>query len=314
MKSRILIGVLLVLVVGLVAVGATFRPVKLEVPDKLDLSGHSSLHVEGVSVHAVKTGYITSREAFAYRGGSFLKERLFVSGAIYIRHPKGDLIIDAGMGRNVQEHAKTLPWALRVSQKVVGTKSLFDQMKGSGMDTGAVKGALITHAHWDHVSGLEHFQGVPVYFPKEELAFIKMGSALSILAKKLIGSNYKLYDFKDGAYLGFEASQDIYGDGSVVVVPAFGHTLGSVIVFVTTGDGKRYAFIGDLAWQKEGVDLPAEKPWLVRRRVDANAETTRKLLGRMHRLQKMMPELIVVPAHDMREWDKLPGLGVKAGH
>ncbi len=308
MLVRVLIGVFVVLAGAFGALWMTFLPERLDVPARVVFGDVNVRPVEGVSISAISTGEITFSEASTFRGGSFGKERQFSVGVIYIRHPKGNLLLDAGMGRSAPEHIKMLPWIFRATHKIAAGKPAADQLRDAGVDLQALSGVLITHAHWDHVSGLEHFSHVPVLMPKEELNFIRSGNNLAVLARRLIGSNYKLYDFKDGAYLGFERSHDFYGDGSVVIVPAYAHTPGSVIVFVTVSDGKRYAFIGDLAWQKEGVDLPAEKPWLVRKTADFNGEVARNLLSRMHRLQKEVPGLIVVPAHDERVWGGLPGL------
>jgi glyoxylase-like metal-dependent hydrolase (beta-lactamase superfamily II) len=38
-----------------------------------------------------------------------------------------------------------------------------------------------------------------------------------------------------------------------VIVPARGHTPGSVVMFITLSGGARYAFVGDLVWQLEGL-------------------------------------------------------------
>ena len=51
--------------------------------------------------------------------------------------------------------------------------------------------------------------------------------------KLFTGIRYEEYGFKGGPYVGFSVSHDVYGDGSIVVVPASGHTPGSVIIFVT---------------------------------------------------------------------------------
>ncbi|MGH1352981.1 MAG: MBL fold metallo-hydrolase [Methyloligellaceae bacterium] len=311
MIARVLIGVFVVLTGIFVALWTTFLPAKLDVPEGNGFKSVAVNPVEGVSIYGIKTGEITFSEATTFRGGSFSKQRNFNVGVIYIRHPRGDLMIDAGMGRSTAEHIKMLPWIFRKTHRIAPGKPAAEQLRDAGVDLQSVSGVLITHAHWDHVSGLEHFSHVPVFMPKEELDFIKSGNNMALLAKQLIGSNYKLYEFKDGAYLGFEKSFDFYGDGSVVIVPAYAHTPGSVIVFVTVSDGKRYAFIGDLAWQKEGVDLPAEKPWPIRKQADFNDGVARKLLGHMHRLQKKVPGLIVVPAHDARVWAILPGLAAR---
>lgn len=66
------------------------------------------------------------------------------------------------------------------------------------------------------------------------------------------------------------------GDGSGVVTLAGGHTTGSVLVFVTLPSGKRYAFIGDLTWQLDGIQLPAERPLLLRKMADSDPEQVRR--------------------------------------
>lgn len=116
------------------------------------------------------------------------------------------------------------------------------------------------------------------------------------------------YGFEGEPYLGFPASHDVYGDGSIVVVPAFGHTPGSVITFVTLPNGTRYAFVGDLVWQLEGITLREERPWISRKLTDSDAEGNRENLLRMIALKERMPELIVVPAHDMRVFAEMPTL------
>jgi len=119
---------------------------------------------------------------------------------------------------------------------------------------------------------------------------------------------YEEYEFEGGPYLGFRASYDVYGDGSIVVVPAPGHTPGSVIIFVTLRDGTRYAFVGDLVWQIEGINERKERPWYSRRLVDSDAAGTRENLLHMIAIKKRIPDLIIVPAHEMRAMVELPTL------
>ena len=45
------------------------------------------------------------------------------------------------------------------------------------------------------------------------------------------------------------------------MVPVPGHTPGSVDVFVTLPHGARYAFVGDLVWQLEGLLEREGRPW-----------------------------------------------------
>jgi hypothetical protein len=99
---------------------------------------------------------------------------------------------------------------------------------------------------------------------------------------------------------------DVYGDGPIVVVPAPGHTPGSAIIFVTLSNGARYAFVGDLVWQLEGITLREQRSWLIRQFADLDAAGTRQNLMRMIAIKERLPDLIIVPAHDMRAFAGIP--------
>jgi glyoxylase-like metal-dependent hydrolase (beta-lactamase superfamily II) len=106
------------------------------------------------------------------------------------------------------------------------------------------------------------FKNTPVLISQNELKFINSCDKFTALARSFINTKYISYSFQQKAYLGFPLSYDFYGDGSIFIVPAPGHTPGSVIIFITLPAGKRYALIGDLAWQVEGVLELEERPYL----------------------------------------------------
>jgi N-acyl homoserine lactone hydrolase len=54
------------------------------------------------------------------------------------------------------------------------------------------------------------------------------------------------------------------------------------------------------------VELPAERPWLARRLVDSDEAGVRDALVRLHLLQRAVPQLTIVPAHDRRLMESLP--------
>jgi glyoxylase-like metal-dependent hydrolase (beta-lactamase superfamily II) len=87
------------------------------------------------------------------------------------------------------------------------------------------------------------------------------------------------------------------------VALAGGHTTGSVVVFVTVPSGLRYAFIGDLTWQLDGIRDRVERPWLLRKLADSDPEQVRKGLLRIIALAGLMH---VVPAHDRDAYDGIP--------
>ncbi|HEY1078252.1 MAG TPA: MBL fold metallo-hydrolase [Fontimonas sp.] len=265
----------------------------------------------GMKLSVMHAGRMESNGLFAYRGGP-MEKREFGMDVVVVEHPQGTLLFDAGFARDVAAQLHVVPALMRSVSKITAEKPVADQLAAAGVAHGAIKGIILTHAHWDHVSGLADLRDIPVWINPAELAFIHSGEVGAQLAAELDAAqalNLREYRFDGPAYWGFPASHDVFGDGSVVLVPGAGHTPGSTIAFVHTPDGKHYALIGDLAWQHEGVDLPAERPWLLRRMVDSDVAGVRDALVRLHLLHKAMPDLMVLPAHDRRVMNLLPEFG-----
>jgi glyoxylase-like metal-dependent hydrolase (beta-lactamase superfamily II) len=120
------------------------------------------------------------------------------------------------------------------------------------------------------------------------------------LMRSFSGLAIKEYPWDGGSYLGFARSHDFWGDGSVVAAWAPGHTPGSVVVFVNLPSGARFAFVGDLVWQREGIELPAERPWGARVVVDDDARLARANVTHMAQVHAAFPAIIMAPAHDAR--------------
>jgi glyoxylase-like metal-dependent hydrolase (beta-lactamase superfamily II) len=258
-----------------------------------------------MAIYQLPTGTYETRAAFAYTGGSFRDQRSFAATAILVNHPGGDLLIDAGFGSDVAAHVHAQPWFARAPYQATSTAS--EQLNASGYDYGRLRGVLITHSHWDHASGLDRLE-VPIWTNAGELQYAAGSRDGKVFRTVSQGHQIHQYEFDSTPYLGFPSSYDVYGDGSVVVALAGGHTTGSVIVFITLPPGQRYAFIGDIAWQLEGVRLPAERPLLMRKLADVDAGQVREDLLRVASLAGLMQ---VVPAHDLGAYDGIPRLAAR---
>lgn len=305
---------LILLLAGLAALIWTFMPQPLPAT----LSANETFVAPqpqppaGMRLSVMHAGRMESNGLFAYRGGP-MEKREFGMDVVVVEHPQGTLLFDAGFARDVESQLHVVPALMRSVSKITSEKPVADQLAIAGVAHAAVKGIILTHAHWDHVSGLADLRDIPVWINQAELDFVHSGHVGAKLAAELDAAqplNVQKYEFNGPAYWGFPASHDVFGDGSVVLVPGGGHTPGSTIAFVHTPDGKHYALIGDLAWQHEGIDLPAERPWLLRRMVDTDVVGLRDILVRLHLLQKAMPDLMILPAHDRRVMNLLPEFGV----
>lgn len=300
---------LIALALTLAGIGAlvwTFSAARLDFTPLDAAELPAAMPPAGMSLSALPTGSMQSRALFAYRGGSLSDRREFSMTAFLVRHPKGDLLFDAGFGFDVDAHIKTTPWLMRQMSTYTRTRTVANLLGGSGYLPSQLAGVVLTHAHWDHVSGLDSLPGVKVWVTPAEKRFIDSRDRMTALINSFKDVNYREFNFPDGPYLGFEKSYDVWSDGSVVIVPAPGHTPGSIIAFIALPTGARYALLGDLVWQIEGVDIPAERPWLSRKLVDEDDDEVRKQIAKVAAIRKRFPEIHMIPAHDARAVSRVP--------
>ena len=304
LMARVALALLAATVLATLGLMLTFTGARLELPavDVGELPPASP--PPGMSISALPTGTYETRATFSFRGGSWGDVRKFAATALLVRHPKGNLLIDAGMGRNVDEQMKLLP-AMQRAPHEKGAPAVV-QLAAGGLAPHDLAAVIPTHAHWDHVSGLDDLGGVPVLTSAAAKRFRDARTHDTDVLRSLAGVPYQPYDFDGGAYLGFPRSHDVWGDGAVVIVPAPGHTPDSVIVFINLPSGARYALLGDLVWQMDGIDLPAEKPWMLRRVIHEDDDEVHKDLALVRAAARKFPRLHLVPAHDASAFRAIP--------
>lgn len=265
-----------------------------------------------MAVYVLRTGVNHRTAAFAYRGGSPREKWDSVLNAVLVRHPQGDVLIDTGLGSMIVSQLEQMPFLFRLATDLVQLQPAADQLDAAGYDRKRLRYILLTHAHWDHVSGVADFPGVPVLVTAAEHAFIHDDGFATATARSIDPATFRDYGFDGGPYLGFARSHDLYGDGSIVIVPAPGHTPGSVVVFVTLPGGARYAFVGDLVWQLEGLFQREERPWLESEALGEDPVAVQQSMLQLGAIVARYPQITIVPAHDGRGYAGIPELSRSA--
>ncbi|WP_158598092.1 MBL fold metallo-hydrolase [Noviherbaspirillum saxi] len=255
-----------------------------------------------VGFSILKTGSLSVREGLIFSGGRFGEKVDSIFSAILVKHGQEFFLFDAGLGSKVaQQYEQDMPLFMRpffrYEEPVSPARAQLDQ---AGI--GPIQRIILSHSHWDHASGLSDFPDAQVLVAPEELEHIRQpSSAVAGAWPSQVGDKsirWKTLDFKPAAYEGFERSIDLYGDGKIVLVPMYGHTPGSIGMFVTVDSGKQYFFVGDVVWSASAVQKANPKFWAARFQVDKDADKTQQTIEQIRAVVSRRPEVIVVPAHD----------------
>jgi glyoxylase-like metal-dependent hydrolase (beta-lactamase superfamily II) len=196
---------------------STYGPAPMDKPQPYAGQLPPASPPQGMAAFHIPTGFNHRSAAFFYRGGAFSDQRNSASAAVLVTHPRGDLLIDTGFGRQIDTQFQLLPASLRAVTQYVKMSAAADQLEAAGYDRRALRGMLLTHAHWDHTSGVADFPGVPVLLTRTERDFVAGGGSFTQFISNTPNVNTQVYDFEGGPYLGFPRNHDVYGDGSVVV-------------------------------------------------------------------------------------------------
>lgn len=266
---------------------------------------------QDIAFSSIITGYSRGAlESTVVDQGSWFAIRQPVHQAIYIRHPKGDLLYDSGLGERTVAALEEQPWLDRQLLSVKDVSSVKAQLTEVNLPLDQIKGIIPSHLHWDHTGGLPDLAGIPVWGQAAGIEYaLNKGDEPAFLKAHLVPEIlWQPIELSETPYMGFQRSMDIYQDGSLVLVGLEGHTPGQLGLFINLPDGRRYFFIGDTTWTMTGVEdnlpRPALAQWLLK--VDHNLEKNNQHINRIHQLHKQYPELVIVPAHDQFVVKTLP--------
>lgn len=259
-----------------------------------------------VKVSFLKTATVDTPEAFAYAQGSIFKNFAMVHGAVLVEHGSDSFLFDTGLGRNADhQFSEDMPFWLKPFMAYKKGLAAVDQLQA--LNIAPPKRIFLSHAHWDHASAVEDFPQSEIWVTAEEHAYLKTPSsrgAGQAFASQVDSSSIHWHDYSlnNIPYAGFEKSYDLYGDGTVVFVGLFGHSPGSVGLFVNAQDGRRRFLVGDAVWNVQAVKELKRKFWLPSWMLDSDREATATVIAKLNLLMRSNPELKIIPAHDLNAW------------
>ncbi len=255
-----------------------------------------------VEVTFLRCGSVVIPEFLAVRGAFSLAPRRISYSAVLIRHPKGTFLYDSGLCSDIELFLLDQSWFFFQTrgnfkmEQPIGAHLQRLNMQPKDLDF-----VLLSHLHWDHVAGIPDLKNVPLRI--NELEFDAANQGLldrdNQLVRHLLSDNpMTLFNPAGPAYEGFRSSYDLFGDGSIVIVPLPGHTAGHIGTFINRANGSRLFLIGDAAWVADNYAQPATMHPFLWSLVTSDDATARQTLIELHHFSQRHPEVPLIGMHD----------------
>lgn len=240
--------------------------------------------------------------SFAAEGGAGGRAVPFVLAALLVDHPRGRVLIDAGLA--APRALRRLPLLRRLAAALPSVPRLLAQ---AGFGPEEVTDVVLTHMHFDHIGAVPAFSRARVLVGPGEVAasrrplagLVAYAGAAAARAHGL--AEVALHTWDDGGD-DFPLAHDLFGDGSVVLLPTPGHTPGSLSVLLRTDPPLLH--MGDAAYTLDTVEAGGSNGRLLGRQIDADPTLARRSLDRIGGLAARLGARLL-PAHDPNAWADL---------
>jgi glyoxylase-like metal-dependent hydrolase (beta-lactamase superfamily II) len=221
-----------------------------------------------------------------------------------VEHEEGLVLFDTGMSGTVATDPEFWPDPItrfinnRVFRFHIGPEdTLTRQLELAGFAASDVKKAVISHLHFDHAGCISEIPQAELFVATEawEHMLGPHPERKAVLRRdiEIEGANWTHIPFepvKDDSLAPFTQAYDLMGDGSMMVIPTPGHMPGSVSMLVRTDPP--LLFVGDLCYSLELL-MQDQFPGI------GDEEVLGETFARVRKLIERMPDLMVMPAHDV---------------
>lgn len=208
-----------------------------------------------------------------------------------IRHPKGDLLWDAGLS----DHFAATPGGalVRPGVRAIVDTPLLAQLKRIGVTPADIEFLSLSHFHWDHTGNANAYTDATWLLSRREVEALE-GSPLppGVNPETLSGRRQAKVELID-------LDHDVFGDGTVKILRAHGHTAGHRVLQLKLAQSGTVILSGDLFHTRENFE---------QNRMPAFNDSRGETLASMDRIRRILRNTNgrLVIQHERRDIDAMP--------
>ena len=235
-------------------------------------------------LYAFNCGWFQCRPGYFVEGdeGDYLRGPV---PSYLIDHPQGRALFDTGMGVRYRRDAATALRPDKFGLQWFEGMDIATRLRAIEIDPASIDWIVNSHLHIDHCGGNAHLPNATMIVQRRDWDTARHNPEPGL---------YEAIDFDTGQPVkAINGELDLFGDGSVRIVPTYGHTPGHQSVIVRLAKGE-VLLAGDCCYTERNLDTMV----LPRATVDVAAGMV--TFERLAKLRDAGTRILF--GHDGRQW------------
>ena len=252
----------------------------------------------------LNTGFCAASEHHLMRGAPRRATTAHALCAL-LEHPRGLVLFDTGYAPRVLDAFGVFPFWIYRALTPTTTRPEWGavaQLERSGFKASDVRLVIVSHLHADHIGGLKDFPDARIVLSERALEVsrrrgfraLRHGFVPMLAPDDLEDRAQVIRDFTDAPLTPFGATHDLFGDGTVRLMPLPGHARGQIGAYI---EPCRTLLAADGAWLSAAFRQNRPPDAVPLRAFFDDPAATIQTLDRLHRFHLDHPDVRIVPTH-----------------